>query len=233
MAFGGRQRVHHGVRWALSLALGAAAVAVIAMAGAIVQTRPAEAHCDSVNGPVVGVAREALARSDVRLVLPYVQPEAEAELTAAFNHALAARKPGGAAAEVADRWFFETAVRLHRTGEGAAYTGLKDAVDLSPALAAAEHALEDGDVDGVVSVLSAAVHDGVATRFQAVQAARAEAVHAGTVDADRVRVEAELTFEKYVEQIFQAAIGTTPHVEGGPAPAGGHEHTQVPSPVGN
>lgn len=80
---------------------------------------PALAHCDAVTGPVVTAAREALESGDVNRILPYVQPEAEAELTTAFELAMAVRTSGGAAQDLADRWFFETAVRLHRAGEGA------------------------------------------------------------------------------------------------------------------
>ena len=32
-------------------------------------------HCDSLDGPVVTAAREALARADVDLILPYVHGE--------------------------------------------------------------------------------------------------------------------------------------------------------------
>jgi hypothetical protein len=50
---------------------------------------------------------------------------------AGFSFA-AARKAGGEAKELADLYFFETLVRVHRAGEGAAYTGLKPAGRWSP-----------------------------------------------------------------------------------------------------
>ena len=109
----------------------------------VFQSQPAEAHCDSVNGPVVGAAKQALEKGNVKLVLPYVQPDAEAELTAAFNQALKVRKSGGEAQKLAETYFFETSVRLHRQGEGAAYTGLKYESDFGPALEAADAALEE------------------------------------------------------------------------------------------
>ena len=37
---------------------------------------------------------------------------------------LRARKAGRDARDVADDWFFETTIRLHRAGEGAPYTGV-------------------------------------------------------------------------------------------------------------
>ena len=84
-------------------------------------------HCDTMDGPVVAAARRALEKEDVNLILPYVKENASADVKLAFEKALRARKVDPTAREVADFYFFETAVRLHRAGEGAPYTGLKPA----------------------------------------------------------------------------------------------------------
>lgn len=192
-------------------------VLVLALAGVTslaFQSRPAEAHCDSVNGPVVGAAELALAKGDVKLVLPYVQPDAEKELTAAFDQAMKVRKQGGAAQQLAETYFYETAVRLHRVGEGAAYTGLKYEADFGPALAAADQALQTNSAKAVNKVLVDAVNEGVAAKFKAVQDARANAQKLGTVQAHRERAEAELIFEKYVLELHSAATGQAAHGEG-------------------
>ena len=90
-------------------------------------------HCDSLDGPVVQAALRALDADNVDLVRPYVHESGEAELRQAFDLSRKARAQGPEAREVADRYFFETAVRIHRTGEGAAYTGLKPAgLDVGP-----------------------------------------------------------------------------------------------------
>lgn len=198
------------------LVLALAVVLTVLGAGLIFLTAstPVQAHCDSLQGPVVTAAKKALEAGDVKLVLPYVHPEAEAELTAAFEQALAVRKLGGQAQEVADRFFFETTVRLHREGEGAAYTGLKDE-PVDPAIAAADQALESGSLDELSTMLNQAVKEGVAHQFQAVQAARELAAKEGTVEANRERVEAELIFEKYIYGLHQAALGLTLPAEGG------------------
>jgi hypothetical protein len=92
-------------------------------------------HCDGLDGPVVSLARRALDAGNVNLVLPWVREQDEAEVREAFAHALAVRKLGGEAKDLADRHFFETLVRVHRAGEGAPYTGLKPAGrDLGPAI---------------------------------------------------------------------------------------------------
>ena len=115
----------------LRTALGVSAAAALAVMapGAL----PADAHCDSVEGPVVAAARKSLDRGDVKYVLAYVQPAAEAELTAAFRQARDVRRRAPAARELAERYFFKTAVRLHRAGEGAPYSELKAGMDLGPA----------------------------------------------------------------------------------------------------
>lgn len=127
--------------------LGLLALILLASMVFLFQPAPASAHCDAANGPVVWAAQEALEAGNVTLILPYVKAGAEADLMAAFQHALEVRKLGGEAPAQADRYFFEMAVRLHRAGEGAAYTGLKEETDHGAALAAADEALEAGSLD--------------------------------------------------------------------------------------
>jgi hypothetical protein len=71
-------------------------------------------HCDSMDGPVVTAARQALDKENVNLILPYVKENASADVKSTFEKALRARKADPVAREVADLYFFETAVRLHR-----------------------------------------------------------------------------------------------------------------------
>ena len=109
-----------------------AVIFVVVIVSALAIPKPAAAHCDSEKGPAATAAHQALEKNNVKLILPYVKPDAEIELTAAFKQALEVRKAGGKALELADRYFIETAVRLHREGEGAAYTGVTDEVTPKP-----------------------------------------------------------------------------------------------------
>ena len=195
------------------------ALATIAMLAALAVPAPAEAHCDSRNGPVVAAARKALDSGNVKVVLPYVKPEAEAELTAVFKQTLAVRKLGEQAKAVADEYFFETVVRLHRVGEGAPYTGLTDE-PTDPAIAAADQALASGSLKQVNTLLNRTISQGLTEQYQAVVVAREHAAKEKTVEAERERVEAELAFEKYVFALSQAALGAAPHVEGAATPHG-------------
>jgi hypothetical protein len=199
-------------------------VATLVALGGVLRPQAAKAHCDSVQGPVVAAARAALEDKDVKLVLPYIQADAEAELTAAFKHTLAVRALGPEAKKLADHYFFETTVRLHRMGEGAAYTGLVEGAIEDPALLAADAVLEGGDLDAMQALLGQAVQEGVAARYAAVQEAREHAAHTGTVAADRERVEAELGFEKYVYAIYTAAINEIEHTAEAAPGASVHQH---------
>ena len=95
--------------------------------GLLFGAQNASAHCDALDGPVATAALEALEAQNVNLVLPYAPASAEAELSAAFEQAVAARASGPAAKAVADRYFFETLIRVHRASEGEGFTGLKPA----------------------------------------------------------------------------------------------------------
>lgn len=133
-------------------------------------------HCDAMDGPVVEAARRALDAGDVGLILPFVYEDGEAEVTEAFAKAVEARKAGGVAAEVADRWFFETAVRVHRTGEVAPYTGLKPAgLSHGPVIPVAERAIESGSPDELVSILTDIVGHETKERLDRVMALQAHA----------------------------------------------------------
>jgi hypothetical protein len=177
----------------------------------------AEAHCDAVDGPVATAAVKALDTRNVNLVLPYAPARAEPELRAAFEQALAVRGKGPDAKTLADRYFMETAVRLHRAGEGAPYTGLQPAgTDFGPAIPAAEKALEMGKTNELTTLMAEQVTHGIAEQFRDAMAHRAatkEPATAAEVAAARERVSGELAFIGYVEGIYLATKGGV-HAEG-------------------
>ncbi|MDH3838545.1 MAG: DUF6448 family protein, partial [Desulfobacteraceae bacterium] len=113
-------------------------------------SKNAFAHCDTLDGPVVQTARIALEKGDVKPLLKWVRADDEKEIRVAFQKTLAVRAKGAKAKELADMYFFETLVRIHRAGEGAPYTGLKPGEAVDPAVALADKALESGSVDKLV-----------------------------------------------------------------------------------
>ena len=126
------------------------------------------AHCDTLDGPVISQARQALEKGDVKIVLPWVAADKEKEIREAFDLVVAVRGKGPKEKELADRYFFETLVRIHREGEGAPYTGLKAAgMDLGPAIPAADKALESGDPRPLLSLINGKVHEGIHKYYMA------------------------------------------------------------------
>lgn len=176
-----------------------------------VSATPAEAHCDAADGPVATAAIQALDQRNVNIVLPYVAASGEAEIAAAFAQAVAVRGKGSEAKQLADRYFMETAVRVHRLGEHAPYTGLKPAgTDFGPAIPAADRAVESGNPKEVLALLAENVQHGIEERFHHVLHTRdlpAQAKTKADVEAARKRVAAELEFARYVEGIYAATHG--------------------------
>lgn len=180
------------------------------------------AHCDGLDGPVVKAARRALETGDVNFTLIWVQEADEPVIRAAFEKTLVVRRSGPQARELADLYFFETLVRLHRTGEGAPYTGLKPAGrDLGPAIRAADTAVENGNVEPLVALLTKTVQTRVGESLEHVVAARKRAAPAD-VPAGREYVRAYVTFVHTIERLYEAATtrahGHFPETESTAAP---------------
>ncbi|HSD10886.1 MAG TPA: DUF6448 family protein [Candidatus Binatia bacterium] len=166
--------------------------------------RTVGAHCDGLDGPVVMAARKALDAGDVKLVLPWVPQRDEPEVERAFGEVRALREKTPEAKQLADRYFFETVVRLHRVSEGAPYTGLKAAGrDLGPAIPAADQALATGDIEPVIRLVTQAAERGLREQFAKARAARSAAT--GDVQAGRAYVESYVRYIHYVEGLYEAA----------------------------
>lgn len=190
----------------------AAATALVVMLFGL----PAQAHCDQMDGPVVTDAREALETGDVAGVLKWIPAQDEQEVRAAFDKALVVREQGREARELADRFFFETLVRVHRASEGAAFTGLKPAdTPVSPAIARADAALEQGRVDDLATGIADAVEQSIREQYEVTAKARAHRDE--SVEAGREFVAAYVPFVHYVKRIHEM-------VEDGPR-SHGHDAT--------
>jgi hypothetical protein len=182
------------------------ALAVTILMLLVAAPRPALAHCDTLNGPVVTDAQKALDSGDLTSVLKWVKTDAEPEIRVAFARTLAVRESGPAARDLADTWFYETLVRVHRAGEGAPYTGLKPAgTNVEPGIEAADHALESGSIEPLVKELTAAIDASVRDRFRL--AANAAREKDASVQAGREYVEAYVQFIHYVERLHQEVTG--------------------------
>ena len=184
-------------------------LAVVTMAVFGLTPARALAHCDGLDGPVVKAAQRALETRNPALVLIWVQDKDEREIRTAFEQTLAVRELSPQARELADRFFFETLVRVHRAGEGAPFTGLKPAGrDLGPAIPAADEAVRTGSVEPVQQLLTDAFQQRLREEFGRVMAAKT--FKSDDLAAGRVYINAYVEFIHFVERLYDSTM-QSPH----------------------
>jgi len=178
------------------------AVLVVLFGTLLLATREAVAHCDTMDGPVVKAAQRALAARNVNLVLIWVQKKDEPEIKQRFKQVLAVRRLNRDARELADNYFFETLVRLHRAGEGEPYTGIEPAgTDLGPVIPLADKALRSGLVDQLLKLFPASAHSEIQMRFRDLMTKKG--FNENDVAAGREYVKAYVTFMHHVEHLYE------------------------------
>jgi len=196
--------------------------ATISLFGWYLGQGTANAHCDTLDGPVVKTAKLALEKGDVTPILKWVKKEDEGEIRTAFQKTLTVRKLGQEAKELAELYFFETLVRIHRAGEGAPYTGLKPAGVVEPAVAEADKALESGSVDQLTKLVMQAVAAGIHERFTHASETKKHAEE--SMEAGREFVKAYVEFTHYVERLHGLAAGPSVHHGEGEGTPAAHHH---------
>ncbi|HEX6585676.1 MAG TPA: DUF6448 family protein [Solirubrobacterales bacterium] len=173
-------------------------------------------HCDTMDGPVVKAAARALEAREATMVLPYVPKEGEDEVRDAFAKTIELRDEGEPARELADRYFFETVVRIHRAGEGEPYTGLKPAgLDPGPVIPVAERAIETGSPGELKTLLCEVVERRVTSQLEEVT--RLKEAADGDVEANRRYVSAMLGLQVWAHKLHECA-------ESAPHEAAHHSH---------
>lgn len=175
---------------------------------------PSWAHCDTYDGPVVKDAQKAFETGKVDLVLVWVTKADEADIRRAFAEAQTVRKLGPQAKQLADNYFFETLVRIHRAGEGAPYTGLKPAGKIDPAIGMADEALAAGSVSKLSKEMTNHLQKALNEKFQHAVNTKKHAAH--NVEAGREHVHAYVEYVHFVEGVHNAIAGNSA-VQDGPA----------------
>lgn len=158
------------------------------------------AHCDTMDGPVILSAKKALEKGDATPVLRWIKKQDEESIKTLFKKNLIVRTKGNDAKELADMYFFETLVRLHRAGEGAPYTGLKKE-KVEPIIAATDKSLEIGSIDEVLKHLTEEMHQEIKEKFHDTLTKKKKADK--SIEAGREYVEAYVMFTHYIEAIAE------------------------------
>lgn len=185
--------------------------AAMAAASLLFGLPAAQAHCDSLDGPVAKAVGKALETGNINPVLAYAPATSDPEIRLAFEKSRKVRTLGPEARALADQSFMETVIRLHRAGENAPYTGLKPGgIDYGPVIPAAEHAVETGDLAKLKAALSEEIEHALSERLTHVRELRDVSLDPKSPDDvphARERVTAELGFVTLAETIRQAALG--------------------------
>ncbi len=185
----------------------AAATAII-LAGTLSLT---QAHCDTYDGPVVKAAQRALETGKADFALIWVAKSDEPEIRKVFQETQAVRKLGPQAKRLADNYFFETLVRIHRAGEGAPYTGLKPAGKVDPAISLADKALETGSGMELTREMTEHFQKALKEKFDSALEGKK---HAGqSVEAGRAYVHAYVKYVHFVEGVHSAITGAADRKE--------------------
>lgn len=177
-------------------------------------------HCDTLDGPVILEAKAALLKGDVTPILKWVAKDDEGEIREAFKRTVALSPKGAEVKEMAEMYFFETLVRVHRAAEGFPYTGLKQSVsEAGPAVLAADRALETGDSKPVAELVTHAVAEGIEKRFERTYEFKK---HSGeSVEKGREFVASYVDYVHFVEGIHEMAEKSAGHGHSAKAEHGG------------
>lgn len=167
-------------------------------------------HCDTKDGPVAKAVNKALETGNVNFILIWIPKSDEEQMKKVFEKALKARKTGKDAREIADEWVLETAVRLHRAGEGAPFTGIKPAgLDEGPVVPRAEKAIETGDPGEILSFMDHAMKAELQKRFKHVLSKKDYDVN--DVAAGREYIQAFQGFVVFSHHLYKKIAGNNGH----------------------
>ncbi len=164
----------------------------------ILSTNVTFAHCDTMDGPLIKDARLAIAQNNINYALKWVSSKNEAEIKDAFKLMMKVRETGPEGKELAEKYFFETLVRIHRTGEGMPYTGIKPSgTPIDEKIMAADKSIESGNLSPLKDIISKEKLAELTIRFNKVMSLKNFDVN--NVEAGREYIEAYVLFFKFAE----------------------------------
>lgn len=179
--------------------------------------KKAYAHCDTMDGPTAKDGQKALETNNINYAFKWIGSEFEEELSKIFELSIKVRNLNEDAKELADRYFLENLVRIHRAGEGAPYIGLKPhGVPVDEKVAAADKSIEIGNLsplEGLVTHEEMHVLKGLFEKAMSLKE-----FDENNVEAGREYIEAYVSFFKFAEGEEHD------HAHGGHNEHHGHEH---------
>ncbi len=165
-------------------------------------TNTVSAHCDTMKVPVVKASQKALETGNINYLLIWVQAKDEQEIKNVFEKVLNVRKLNDEAKEIADMYFFETVVGVHRMGEGEPYTRFEPAgYHPEEGIEAADVAIEKNSLSEVLAHIPKVKQKDVKNLFTDLQSKINYDVN--DLTAGRNYMTAYVQFIHYVESLFR------------------------------
>ena len=156
------------------------------------------AHCDTKDGPVVVDARKAIEKNNVNYILKWVQAANEKEIIEAFKLTMKVRAVSPEAKELSDNYFFETLVRVHISGEGVPYTGIKPSgTPIDEKILAADKSIELGNLSPLNNLVPKDNMSELKKRFDKVMLMKKLDIN--NVEEGREYIEAYVQFFKFAK----------------------------------
>ncbi len=129
----------------------------------------ASAHCDSYDGPTAIDGKKALETGNINYALKWILPVYEHEVNEIFDLSCKVRALNPNAQELADRYFLENLIRLHRAGEGEPFEGIKPSgTPIDEKVAAADKSIEIGNLSPLAGLVSREELHALEEKFQKV-----------------------------------------------------------------
>lgn len=167
------------------------------------------AHCDSYDGPVIKDALKALEQNNVELVLKWIEPQQEKQITSLFDKTYSLKDEDQQVYSIVEKHFLETLVRLHRETEGEPFTGLKPAGSMTPLVEMADNSIAEKRVDGVLKTVNKHLEELLRTRFAKV--VQLSEIKDKSVEKGRAYVKAYVLYTHTLEKLEHILNGTASH----------------------
>lgn len=175
------------------------------------------AHCDSYDGPVIKDALKALDQNNVELVLKWIEPQQEKQITSLFDKTYQLKSGDKEVYALVEKHFLETLVRLHRETEGEPYTGLKPAGSMTPLVEMADKSIAQRNVDDIIGTVNNHLDKVLRTRYEKV--AELSKTKDDSVEQGRAYVAAYVQYTHTLEALEQILNGPAGH-------GGGEAHAE-------
>jgi len=173
-------------------------ILTVALLITFIWPRKASAHCDTMAGPTVADGKKALESGNINYAANWIGAAFEQDLQKVFTLAIKVRQLGPEAQELADMYFLETLVRLHRMGEGVGYTGIKPyGTPIDAKIKAADESIARGNLTPLQGMVQGEQMNELQERFAKVMALKDFDIN--DVAAGRAYIAAYVSFFKFAE----------------------------------